>query len=331
MLYYRIHDGTTGAGKNKKHKFKIIDKDGKPVTNSEVLEYIKSLVIPPAYKDVTVFYEKDPKILFEGYDDKGRKQQIYSAAHKKKAARKKYCNLIDFGRVLPTIESDLIKYMKNTTFDKNKIIALILKIIMKCGFRVGNLKYKKLYNSFGISTILKKHLKSEGPNIKISFIGKKGVLNECMIDDKILVSEINKLTAGKKGDDHVFMYKDADGWTMPSAIEINNWLKAYHINVTSKMFRTFDTNILFIEYMRKHAVDPEKMTAAARKKITNDALKVISCQINNTPAICKKEYLFIELLNLFLEAPKVFRKYFFGCDCAQKCFLKFLDEYCAKN
>jgi DNA topoisomerase-1 len=328
MLYYRIHDGTTGSGKNKKYKFKIIDKDGKPVTNADVLEYIKSLVIPPAYKDVTIFYEKDPKILFEGYDDKGRKQQIYSAAHKKKAARKKYCNLIDFGRVLPAMEADLLKHIKNATPSKDKIISLILKIIMKCGFRVGNLKYKKLYNSFGISTILKKHIKPDGPNILISFIGKKGVLNECIVDDKILVAELNKLVAGKKPDDHVFMYKDADEWTMPSAIEINNWLKSYHANITSKMFRTFDTNILFIEYMRKHAVDPEKLTAAARKKITNDALKVISCQINNTPAICKKEYLFIELLNLFLEAPKIFRKYFFGCDCARKCFLNFLGDYC---
>ena len=145
MLYYRIHDGAAGVGKNKKHKFKIIDKDDKLVTDSTVLEYIKSLVIPPAYKDVTIFYEKSPKILFEGYDDKGRKQQIYSAAHKKKSAFKKYCNLIDFGRVLPKMETDLNKYVKNSTPDKNKIIALIIKIIMKCGFRVGNLKYKKLY------------------------------------------------------------------------------------------------------------------------------------------------------------------------------------------
>ena len=130
MLYFRIHDGTTGTGENKKPKFKIIDKSDKPVTDKKVLEYIKKLKIPPAYKNVTIFYEKSSKILFEGFDDKGRKQQIYSPEHKKNAARKKFCHLLDFGAVLPKIEADLKKHMKNPKPNKDKIIALIIKIIM---------------------------------------------------------------------------------------------------------------------------------------------------------------------------------------------------------
>ena len=94
MLYFRIHDGFQKAkpGVNKKHKFKILDKDDNIVSDKTILEYINKLVIPPAYKDVTIFYEKSPKILFEGYDDKGRKKQIYSADHKKKSMKKKFCN-----------------------------------------------------------------------------------------------------------------------------------------------------------------------------------------------------------------------------------------------
>ena len=328
MLYFRIHDGTTGTGKNKKPKFKIIDKSDKPVTDKKVLEYIKKLTIPPAYKNVTIFYEKSPKILFEGFDDKGRKQQIYSPEHKKKAARKKFCHLLDFGAVLPKIEADLKKHMKNPKPKKDKIIALIIKIIMICGFRVGQIKYQKLYNSFGISVILKKHVNMQGKNMLISFIGKKGVLNECVIKDKELITEVNKLLEGKKADDYVFKYKFDREWHVIKAIEINKWLKNYHEHVTSKMFRTFDTNILFIEYMRKHAIDPAKLSDKARKKMSNDALKVISCQINNTPAICRKEYLYIELLNLFLDKPKQFKKYFYKCDCARKCFLTFLTDAC---
>ena len=113
------------------------------------------------------------------------------------------------------------------------------------------------------------------------------------------------------------------------ATEINDWLKSYHANVTSKMFRTFDTNILFIEFMRKNSVDPDKTTDTGRKKIVNDALKVISCQINNTPAICRKEYLHIDLLTLFLESPKKFKKYFYGCLDARTCFLNYLEDFCS--
>ena len=110
MLYYRIHDG---VDKDNKPKFKFIDKSKNNITDAKVLEYIKSLVIPPAYQNVTIFYEKSPKILFEGFDDKGRKQQIYSASHKKKAMSKKFCQLLDFGDVLSKIETDIKKYMEN--------------------------------------------------------------------------------------------------------------------------------------------------------------------------------------------------------------------------
>jgi DNA topoisomerase-1 len=328
MLYYRLHNGTTGAGKNKKPKFKILDKNDEHVADKTVLEYIKKLTIPPAYKNVTIFYEKSPKILFEGYDDKNRKQQIYSPEHKKKAAHKKFCHLLDFGAVLPKIESDLKKYIKTTKPTKQKIIALIIKIVMICGFRIGNLKYKKLYNSFGISIILKKHIKMENQNMLISFIGKKGVLNECVVKDKELIGEINKLLVGKKPDDYVFKYNFDREWNTVKATEINNWLKSYHKHISSKFFRTFDTNILFIEYMRLHAVDPEKLSLVGRKKLTNEALKVISCQINNTPGICKREYLYIEMLTIFLEKPKKFRSYFYNCTCSRRCFLKFLRDMC---
>lgn len=328
MLYFRYHDGTVGTGKNIKFKFKIVDKDDKVITDKKILDYIDKLVIPPAYKDVTIFYDKSPKILFEGFDDKGRKQQIYSQDHKQKSMKKKFCNLLNFGNVIPRIESDINKYMKNLKYDKNKIISLIIKIVIICGFRIGNLKYQKLYNSFGISVILKKHIKIINNEMLISFIGKKGVLNECVIKDKIIINELTKLISNKKSDDYVFKYELDGEFNIIKAIEINNWLKSYHENVTSKLFRTFDTNILFIEYTRTNAIDPEKLSETARKKIANNALKLISCQINNTPNICKKEYLFIDLLNLFLENPKSYKKYFYGCTCARKCFIGFLEEKC---
>jgi DNA topoisomerase-1 len=327
MIYYRIKDG---FDKEKKPKFKIIDSNDNPVRDNAVLEYIKKLVIPPAYADVSIFYEKSPKILFQGYDDKKRLQQIYSPEHKKKAARKKFCHLLDFGKILPNIERDIEKNIKSQKITKDKIISIIIKIVMICGVRIGNLKYQKLYGSFGISNIFKSHIKMNSGQMYINFIGKKGVLNECVIKNKELISEINKIISKKDAKSYVFTYDDDESKTsnkVITALEINKWLKSYHVNTTSKMFRTFDTNVLFIEYMRG-AEDPVKLTLSKKKKVVNDALKVISCQINNTPNICKKEYLHIDLLTLYLENSKKFKKYFFGCDDARKCFLNYLRDYC---
>lgn len=164
MLLYR---------KGTNNNFYYTDASGKKITNKEQLEYIKNLHIPPAYNDVIIFYIKNPKILFQGYDAAGRLQQIYSPSHCKKQCRKKFKALIDFGYQLPKIYSDCDKYISNIRPTKNKIIAIIIKIISTCYFRIGNHKYLKLYNSHGISNIKKSHIKEVSNGLKIEFVGKK--------------------------------------------------------------------------------------------------------------------------------------------------------------
>jgi DNA topoisomerase-1 len=335
MKYYRVITGEKPipekkATKTKKaqkarieYSHKLIDKNDNPIKDKKVLAYIAALVIPPAYRDVTIFYEPAPKILFEGFDDKGRKQQIYSAAHKKKSAKAKYCHLIEFGKALPKIESDMKKYIQSKKLTKNKLIALIIRIVIACGFRIGNLKYQRLYGSFGISNIFKEHVSLDGKNLVIKFVGKKGVLNECVVTDKILVKELLSIISRKSPKEYVFTYENEP----IKATEINAWLKSYNKHISSKFFRTWDTNILFIEHMRDKE-DPNKITEARRKKNIVEAMKLISCQINNTPAICKKEYLHSDLMNLYISQPRKYKRHFHGCSSAKACLIKYLEQTC---
>jgi DNA topoisomerase-1 len=324
MIYFRIKDG---MDKDKKPKFKITDKSGKVISDKKVIDYVKSLVIPPAYHDVKIFMEANPKILFEGFDDKNRRQQIYSGAHKKKASKDKFCHLLEFGQVLPNIESDIKKYITETKMTKNKAISLMIKIIMMCGFRVGNLKYQKLYGSHGISNIFKKHITESNDKMLIKFIGKKGVINECVISDKSIIVEMQKLIKNKKQMDKVFTYLLNGEEQIIRAIEINKWLKAYNPSLTTKMFRTWDTNILFIENTRS-ADDPSKLTLAARKKVVNISMQVISKQINNTASVCKKQYMIGDLIELYLDNPKKYKKYFHGCLKTCTCLTNYLKDFC---
>jgi DNA topoisomerase-1 len=325
MIYFRR---TIGLDKDKKPIFKIEDTKGVGVIDKKVLEYVKNLVIPPMYRDVKIFMEASPKILFEGFDAKDRLQQIYSPAHKKAASKKKFCDLRDFGKVLPKLENDVRTHVSSKAVTKDKIISLIISIITLCGFRLGNLKYEKLYNSFGISNIHKKHIKLNKKGATIEFVGKKSVLNTCDVSDKKLIDQISDLIKDKKPNDYVFEYvDDKNKLVVITAIEINKWLKSYHQSITSKMFRTWYTNVMFIEYTRND-LEPSKKTTNQRKKVIVEAMKAISIEINNTPAILKKEYMHGSLIELYLEKPKVYTKYFHGCDKPQSCFINFLDDWC---
>lgn len=289
--------------------YKYVDKEGNEIKDKKILDYINNLPpIPPAYNDVEIFYDttgKEPKILFQGFDAKMRLQQIYSKKWRQKADKEKFKALIDFGKKIPMISMEINKHMTSPVNTKDKLISIILRIIMFCGFRIGQLKYQELYNSTGLSTIMKKHIKLKKNKIEIEFIGKKNVLNTCAIEDKEIIKHIEELIKDKRPSDHIFVYKENGTNKLITAIDVNNWLKKYNPEFTSKMLRTYNANSEFI--LMSKTVDPNKLTETQRKKMANEFIKEISCLINNTPTICKKSYIDPDLIKMFMENPRKYK------------------------
>lgn len=319
MKIFRQLDGN---GLDGKPIFKYLKSDKTPITDKQILEYAIKLRIPPAWENVEINYVPDAKQTVKGYDDKGRMQCLYSDCHKKKARIEKFSGLINFGAMLPKIESDVNRLLDNQRINKNQIIALILRIIARCSFRLGNLKYESQNDSYGITTIRKKHVHIKSNNlIVINFIGKKGIENECHVDDKQAIKILKELYDTKKDDDHIMMYVNPDTrqWTHITHLDINNFLKGYYPTITSKDFRTFTSNILLINKLRDTSADDMKMGTDAktkkkqaniRKKIANVAINEISDVVHNTPAICKKDYIDIDIVQLFIDRPISYRANF---------------------
>ncbi len=304
----------------------LTNHQGKRITDSVILEYVKSLVIPPAYQKVRIFYEPNPKILYEGTDSKGRLQQIYSKKWRTAADRLKFKKLIKFGKEIPKIFANIEKHINEKSNTQNKCIAIILKIISVCYFRVGNHKYEKLYESHGISTIKKHHIYERPRAIEIKFIGKKGVLNECLIEDAALVGIIKDYIKNKKPNDYVFVYTHEGRNERIRATEINDYLKKYDPEFTSKMFRTFDTNTLLVDYLKNRG-KANSLTKTERKKNLVAAMKEISQCVNNTPAICKKSYANADLMEMYIENPIQFDKRMANGATSREIFINFLESY----
>lgn len=309
-----------------KDKWVYKDAKGAIIKDKKILDYINNLPpIPPAYKDVEIFYERSPKILFQGFDAKGRLQQIYSPKWRAAADKQKFKALIDFGKKLPQMTLKILENIKSKTISKEKLISIILRITALCGFRIGQLKYQKLYNSTGLSTLMKKHLKFTPRGLEIKFIGKKGVLNECLINEPLLIEQMKMLASNKKDNDFLFTYLENKELKMITAIDVNNWLKSYNPEFTTKFFRTFDVNDKLIDILRKE--DPSGLSITARKKRIAGLMKEISCAINNTAAICKKSYINADLIKLYIEHPRQFKKEIIdNGNSSRVIFIKFLEK-----
>jgi DNA topoisomerase I len=308
--------------------------DGAPVVDPEVLEYVGSLAIPPGYRDVVIFYQKtgQPKILYQGLDSKGRLQRIYSAQHVTAAARRKYCELLNFAEQVGAITERVKVEMTSERVTREKCIAMIVRLMMVCYFRIGNAKYQELYGSFGARSILVRHLhfgddgdESKRQYVQAEFVGKKGLMNTCRIYDPLLIKELARMIHGKGPEDAVFTYGTG---TPVKAIEVNDWLKAFDPIITSKQFRTYDANVFLLIFIRAQPRPPEVLTMAARKKVILTALEEISAKLHNTPAILKKNYTQSGIIEMYINHPRRFARYFLNEKPPRQALIEYLRDYC---
>jgi len=83
------------------------------------------------------------------------------------------------------------------------------------------------------------------------------------------------------------------------------------IYVTPKMFRTWYANYHLLEYLQGLAKDPEVKSMTAKqvgRKIKQEVGDFVSRHLNNTPAICKKNYINNRLLQSVIDTPMKYIK-----------------------
>jgi DNA topoisomerase-1 len=120
-----------------------------------------------------------------------------------------------------------------------KVLALVVKLIELTNIRIGNDAYKKLYGSFGLTTMQDQHVKFEKSKVWFEFIGKKGIKHKMGLHSKKLVNLIKKCK-DIPGQD-LFQYYTPDGQhCCIGSSDVNNYLKAITgEDYTAKDFRAW--------------------------------------------------------------------------------------------
>jgi len=315
--------------------YEYITNKGNKITDKETLEYIKTLKIPPAYENVKINLNKNTKLLVTGYDVKGKKQYIYNQKWINMRSQQKFCNMIDFGNKLPKIKKDINDLLKTRGFHKNKLIALILKIIMTCHFRIGNPIGKDVYNSYGVSTLNKTHILNNRNYIVIDFKGKRGIRNICKIKDPEMIRLLNELKKRViSNKEQIFYYNsDLNGKKVYiGSCDVNDFLKNYG-DFSTKDFRTWFANMYFLNEIYKLGQIPNTITY--RKKYAREAITKAAESLHHTVAISKKKYINTSLINMYVEHPLKFKRMIMKhyhknghLDAAGNAFIEYLKQIC---
>ena len=150
-------------------RFRYVDARGNRITDEEKLERIKSLVIPPAWKEVWIAASASAKLQATGVDAAGRKQYLYHPNFRAQQEQAKFDGLIRFAERLPDLRAAMSSHMDNEVLDLERVAAIATRLINQGWFRVGTERYAKESKTFGITTLRKGHVRVRGHRITFDF------------------------------------------------------------------------------------------------------------------------------------------------------------------
>ncbi len=281
-----------------KNGFRYLDEKGALIKDESERKRIQSLAIPPAWTDVWICRWKNGHIQATGRDAKRRKQYRYHKHWCKVRDESKYDRMLAFGRTLPDIRRKIDTALSLSGLPREKILASVVYLLENTLMRIGNREYARTNDSFGMTTLRKKHVRIDGTIIQFEFHGKSGVRHSIKLQDRRLASIIRR-TRDLPGQE-LFQYVGEDGerHTIGSS-DVNDYLRELcGEDYTAKDFRTWAGTVLALTALEENLVF--ESDAQAKKNITQ-AIESVAKKLGNTPAICRKCYVHPGVIDAYLD------------------------------
>ncbi len=284
-----VNDDSPGITRKRVGKhFSYLDPNGARIRDPHELQRIKSLGIPPAWRDVWICPLPNGHIQATGRDTRGRKQYRYHQRWREVRDATKYNRMLEFGRALPQIRARIEEDLALPGLPRSKVLATVVRLLELTLIRVGNEEYAQTNRSFGLTTLRDRHVTISGAKVRFEFRGKAGKQHSVMITDKRLARIVKRCQdiPGYK----LFQYLDDDGTRQQiDSADVNEYLYTLtEHDFTAKDFRTWAGTVRALTALRE--MEPPESSTQARKNIAQ-AVKLAAEALGNTPTICRKCYI----------------------------------------
>ncbi len=294
-----VSDAKPGIRRRKAgNKFIYETASGARIADEAELSRIGKLAIPPAYTDVWICPHANGHIQATGRDARGRKQYRYHADWRKVRDETKFHHILQFGEALPAIRATVKKHLALADLPRDKVMATVVALLEKTLIRVGNAEYARDNQSYGLTTLRRKHVAVNGHAMRFRFTGKSGKEWDLNVSDRRIAAVV-KRCADIPGYE-LFKYFNAAGDKIDvTSQDVNDYLREISgAQFTAKDFRTWSATVLAAMALQEY--EKYDSEAQAKKNIVQ-AIEHVAQQLGNTPAICRKCYIHPEILNGYLD------------------------------
>jgi DNA topoisomerase-1 len=279
-----------------------IGADGARLTDADRIAWINRLAIPPAWTEVWICPIPRGHLQATGRDSRGRKVYRYHPRWREVRDEAKYGRLVDFARALPRIRRRTERDLRRRGLPREKVLALVVRLLEETLIRVGNDEYARENRSFGLSTLRSRHASVHGSQVRFTFRGKGGKEHEIDVRDRRLARLVKRCQ--ELPGQELFQYLDADGDRVNvTSSDVNDYLREVSgDDFTAKDFRTWAGTVAAAMALQElTAIDDE----AGRKKAVVRAIEQVAQQLGNTPTVCRACYVHPEVIDRYLDGTMV--------------------------
>ena len=294
-----VCDGGPGIRRERvRGGFRYVDARGRRVTDADTLARVKALAIPPAWEGVWVCPKANGHIQATGRDARGRKQYRYHANWTARRGGEKFGRMASFGRALVRVRDRVEADLLLPGLPREKVLAAVVRLLDQTHLRVGNAEYRRDNGSFGLSTLLDRHVSFAPGELRLRFRGKSGVWHERAVSDPRL-TRIVRACRDIPGQ-HLFQYRDDRGVARPvGSADVNAYIRAAAGGeYTAKDFRTWAGTTRAASLLSELPA-PESKTAGERAVV--GVIKEVAAELGNTPAVCRKSYVHPKVIAAYLD------------------------------
>ena len=172
--------------------FSYVDVDRKAVA-AEVRARIESLAIPPAWRDVWICLYEDGHLLAIGKDERGRRQYRYHDNWRRSGTCSTSTAWSTSARACRRSRSEVERQLRRRSFDRDQVLAAMLRIVDTCGLRVGSEEYAEENESYGLTTLAKKHVRVGVGVVQFDFPAKSGKQANVVLHDRAVARVVARL------------------------------------------------------------------------------------------------------------------------------------------
>lgn len=283
--------------------FLYVRPGGGPVRDAATIARIRSLVIPPAWKDVWICTDPAGHIQAVGTDAAGRRQYRYHDVWRKRRDEEKHDRMLEFGAALPLLREVIRRHLGERGLVRERVLAAAVQLIDLGFFRPGGEDYAAENGSFGLATIRRDHVAVSRGQIVFTYPGKSAKHQEQAVAEDQVCAVVRSLKGRRGAGDRLLAYRSGRCWHDVTATDINDYLREVSgREFTAKDFRTWHGTVLAAVGL---AVSEGAATAAARRRAIARVCQEVASYLGNTPAVARASYIDPRVISLYEEGRTI--------------------------